>query len=116
MCSSPSFCWGEVSVVREVLTDLVLLLAQGVDLGCEVHDLPHDWVLITVSRRSQRTHLRTIRILHTWGGCRVPDLHRTQYCLRQCSRHPECTARRSPLSSSEEYLPGVMVLPAPAGY
>jgi hypothetical protein len=50
------------------------------------------------------------------GGGGVPDLHHTQCCLWQCSRHPECTARRSPRSSSKEYLPGVMVLPAPTGY
>jgi hypothetical protein len=41
---------GAVGVVRKVLADLVLLLAQGVDLGREVHDPPHDRVLITVSR------------------------------------------------------------------
>jgi hypothetical protein len=56
---------GEVNVVHEVLADLVLLLAQGVDLGRGVHDPSHDRVLITVSRRARRTHLRTIRIVHT---------------------------------------------------
>jgi hypothetical protein len=43
---------GEVGVVREVLADLVLLLAHSVDLGHEVHDPPHDRVLITVSSRA----------------------------------------------------------------
>jgi hypothetical protein len=43
---------GEVRVVHEVLADLVLVLAQGVDLGHEVHDSPHDQVLKTVLRRS----------------------------------------------------------------
>jgi hypothetical protein len=57
---------GEVGVVCEILTDLVQLLAQVVDLGCKVHDPPHDQVLITVSCRAQRTHQRTIRTMHTW--------------------------------------------------
>jgi hypothetical protein len=43
---------GEVGVVCEVLTDLVLLLAQVVDLGRKVHDPPHDQILITVSCRA----------------------------------------------------------------
>jgi hypothetical protein len=50
-CVHPPALLGEVGVVREVLADLVLLLAQGVDLGRVVHDSPHDRVLITVSRR-----------------------------------------------------------------
>jgi hypothetical protein len=50
----PPTLQGEVGVLREVLADPVLLLAQGVDLGREVHDSPHDRVLIIVSR------------LHTW--------------------------------------------------
>jgi hypothetical protein len=53
--------------VREILTDLVLLLAQSLDLGRDVHDSLHDRVLITLSRRARWTHLRNIRILHTWG-------------------------------------------------
>jgi hypothetical protein len=64
-CVYPPALLGEVGVVREVLADLVLLLAQDIDMGREVHVSPHDRVLITVSRRARRTHLRTIRILHT---------------------------------------------------
>jgi hypothetical protein len=48
----PPALLGEVDVVCEVLADLVLLLALGVDLGHEVHDPPHDRVLITVSSRA----------------------------------------------------------------
>jgi hypothetical protein len=59
---------GEVDVVCEVLADLVLLLAQGVDLGHEVHDPLHDRVLIIILCRARRTYLRTIRTLHTWSS------------------------------------------------
>jgi hypothetical protein len=114
-CVHPPALLGEVGVVREFLADLILLLAQGVNLGREVHDSPHDRVLITVSHQARWTHLWTIRILHPWGS-RVPDLHRTQCCLRQCSLHPKCNARSSPQSSSGKYLPGVMVLPTPTEY
>jgi hypothetical protein len=66
-CVHPPAFLGEICVVREILTDLVLLLAQSLDLGRDVHDSLHDRVLITLSRRARWTHLRNIRILHTWG-------------------------------------------------
>jgi hypothetical protein len=42
----------KLGVVCKVLADLILLLGQSVDLGCEVHDPPHDRVLITITCRS----------------------------------------------------------------
>jgi hypothetical protein len=57
----------EVGVVCKVLADLVLLLAQSVDSGCEVHDPPHDRVLIIIARQSRWSHLRSLRTWNTWG-------------------------------------------------
>jgi hypothetical protein len=55
----------EVGVVRKVLADLFLLLAQSVNSGCEVHDPSHDRVLITIACQSQWSYLRSIGTLHT---------------------------------------------------
>jgi hypothetical protein len=66
-CGHSSVLLREVGVVRKVLADLVLLLAQSVDSGCEVHNPLHDRVLIIIACRSRWSHLRSIRTLHTWG-------------------------------------------------
>jgi hypothetical protein len=42
----------EVSVVRKVLADMLLLLAQSIDSGWLVHDPLHDRVLITITCQS----------------------------------------------------------------
>jgi hypothetical protein len=83
----------EIGVVYKILADLVLLQTQSVDSGREVHDPPHDQVLITIACRSRWPYLRSIGTPHTWG------VIESQFYLQWRSSHHECTAHRCPQSS-----------------